>query len=143
MAVVVTAADGGAVAAGSCGGACVRGAQRWLRSWGRRAAFAADVAVAWLARAESCSMRRWRTMGQASSRGGGVRSLVVAAAVARGGWPEGAARSERSECAAQQVTLWESAPWESALWESALWESARWESALWESALWERALRQV
>ena len=39
---VVTAADGGlwaaAVAAGSCGGACVRGAQRWLRSCGRRAA---------------------------------------------------------------------------------------------------------
>ena len=69
MAVVVTAADGGAVAAGSCGGACVRGAQRWLRSCGRRVAFAADVAVAWLARAESCSMRRWRTMGQASSRG--------------------------------------------------------------------------
>ena len=73
MAEVVTAADGGlwaaAVAAGSCGGACVRGAQRWLRSCGRRAAFAADVAVAWLARAACCSMRRWPTMGQASSRG--------------------------------------------------------------------------
>jgi hypothetical protein len=38
MVEVMTAADGGlwaaAVAAGSCGGACVRGAQRWLRSCG-------------------------------------------------------------------------------------------------------------
>jgi hypothetical protein len=42
MVEVMTAADGGlwaaAVAAGSCGGACVRGAQRWLRSCGRRTA---------------------------------------------------------------------------------------------------------